>query len=256
MKKIGIVGCGWLGLHIAKYLSRNNKIYTTTTSEEKNAELLEKGFNSITIQFSDYEIFQENSSWNVISDLDTILITIPFPKRTSVDLLKNRFENISSFIKGFKNQLFIMSSIGIYPQVEMEIRENTLEEQLLNSNILFVEKLMKRNFPQINILRLGGLMGVDRILSKYKVSNPDQTVNHIHYEDICMIIERMIIKDSKSKIYNVVAPFHPTKQEIINYQKGVSEPFETQKFGRKILSDWLENDLDYKYKNPNPLIFK
>jgi len=256
MKKIGIIGCGWLGLHIAKKLSLNNKIYTTTTSDNKKNELTRMGYHSMVIQFWDNEIFPEFKSWESIKDMDVIIITVPFSKRTSIKLLENRFENLSSFIDGFKKQLFLMSSIGVYPQVEIEISEKTLKKKHLNPSILFVEELVKEKFPQVNILRLGGLMGGSRVFSNYEISTPNQIVNHIHYEDICLIIQRMIKKKSNSKTYNIVAPLHPTKQSILNYQNGIEEVLGNQKYGRKILSKLSELELNYQYKHPDPRKFK
>lgn len=256
MKKIGIIGCGWLGLHIAKKLSLNNIIYTTTTSENKKNELNKMGYHPEVIQFWDHEISQEFKSWKSLKDLDVIIITVPFSKRTSTKLLKNRFENLSLFIDGFKKQLFLMSSIGVYPQVEMEISEKTLENKHLNPSILFVEELVKEKFPKVNILRLGGLMGGSRVFSNYKISNPNQIVNHVHYEDICLIIEKMIQKNSNSKTYNIVAPLHPTKQAIINYQNDLEESLGIQKNGRRILSKLSEDELNYQYIHTDPRKFK
>lgn len=255
MKKIGIIGCGWLGLHIAKHLAPKNKIYTTTTSERKKTELVAMGYNSVAIQFWDHKIFQEYRYWKVLNNLDSIIITIPFSKRASIKLLQNQFENISLFIDSFEKQLFLMSSIGIYPQIQMKISEDTLSEEHLNSSILFIERFITEKFPQANILRLGGLMGGNRIFSNYKSSNLHQVVNHIHYKDICLIIEKMISKNVHSKIYNVVAPLHPTKQEIIDYQKGISTINDHQEYGRIILSNLLQKDLNYLYLHPDPKEF-
>lgn len=256
MKKIGIVGCGWLGLHIAKHLAPKNKIYTTTTSKRKKTELVAMKYESVAIQFWDYKIFQECKSWKVLNNLDSIIITVPFPKRASIKSLQNRFKNISLFIENFKKQLFLMSSIGIYPQIQMNISENTLSKEYLNPNILFIEQFIIKKFPQVNILRLGGLMGGNRVFSNYKPSNLNQVVNHIHYEDICLIIEKMINENIHSKIYNVVAPLHPIKQEIINYQKGITSTNNDREYGRVILSNLLQKDLNYHYLHPNPKDFK
>lgn len=257
MKNTGIIGCGWLGVRIAEHLSPNSKIHTTTTSEKKNSELIAMGYDSVVIQFRDDEVVQEYKPWEVSDQLDTIIITVPFSKRTDPQLLRNRFENISLFINGFSKQLFLMSSIGIYPQTGMEIAENTLEEDDLNPGILSVEQLIKNKFPQVNILRLGGLMGDDRFFSKYEISSPDQIVNHVHYEDICLITEKMISENTTARTYNIVAPLHPTKQEIINYQKDIKDhsPY-IQGHGRKILSDFSAIDLNYQYLHPDPRTFK
>lgn len=255
MEEIGIIGCGWLGLHIAKQLFPKYKIYTTTTSQRKTKELIAMGYDALAIRFSDDEIVQQDKSWKALEHLDAIIISVPFSKHVNIKLLQNRFENISLFIEGFGKQLFLMSSIGIYPQVQMEIGEETLDEQLLHPGILAVERLVKNKFPQVNILRLGGLMGGDRIFSNYQTTNRNQIVNHIHYEDIVLIIEKMIVNKIHAKTYNIVAPAHPTKQEIINYQKGLNEPQKVQEQGRKIISTLSEQDLPYQYLHPDPKAF-
>lgn len=256
MKKIGIIGCGWLGIRIAKHLQNNYQIYTTTTSQSKYDDLITMGLSPIVIKFWDYEIFKEYKSWKRIQELDILIITVPFSKRASINLLKNRFGNINLFIDKFGKQMFLMSSIGIYPQLNMEIDEISFSayEEYLNPSILFVENMMRSKYPQINILRLGGLMGDNRVFSNYETSTPNQSVNHIHYEDICLIIEKMIEKEYSSKTYNIVAPKHPTKQEIIDYQKQEinTKVEDNEKYGRRILSKKIEDELCYTFIKPDP----
>jgi nucleoside-diphosphate-sugar epimerase len=252
--KTGIIGCGWLGLHIARYLHANNEICTTTTSEQKNEQLIAMGFNSIAIRFDDDQII-ENKCWDGLNSLDTIIITVPFSKRDDISTLKNRFENICSFMSGFDKQLFLMSSIGIYPDIQMDISENSLTEDSLNPSLLFVEQLIKSKSPQVNILRLGGLMGGSRVFSNYPVTASQQVVNHVHYEDVCLIIKKMISERIISKTYNVIAPLHPTKQEIIDHQKGNKQTSDIKKYGRIIISDLLQKELGYQYIHEDPKLF-
>ncbi|KFF10584.1 hypothetical protein IW15_19820 [Chryseobacterium soli] len=257
MKKIGIIGCGWLGIRISKHLQSGYKLYTTTTSEEKKSELIAMGLDSVAIQFSDDEVTEELKNNETIQEMDALIITVPFSKRTPVNQLKNRFENISLFIGEFKKPVFLMSSIGIYPQMNISMDESYTIEEHLEPTLLSIEKLMKFNYPKINILRLGGLMGDNRVFSNYTISDPDQAVNHVHYEDICLIIEKMINMNITSKTYNVVAPEHPTKQEVINYQKNIPAGASSadKKSQRIISSKNLESDLGYVYKNPDPKKF-
>lgn len=256
MNKIGIIGCGWLGLHIAEYFKPQNTIYTTTTTFQKQKSLDNLGYNPTIINFSDKKDEQYNT-WKILNSLDIIIITVPFSKRSGLNLLKNQFTNLISFIKNYDKQLFLMSSIGIYPQSEISILENTFKEADLNINILSIEKLIKKNFNQVNILRLGGLMGGDRIFSNYvKPSlNTSKTVNHIHFKDISQIIDKIINKGIQSKIYNVVAPIHPTKQEIINFQRNKNIEVEKSITNRVVLSNKLINELNYSFKYPNPIRF-
>ncbi|MDO4782645.1 MAG: epimerase [Capnocytophaga felis] len=247
--KIGIIGCGWLGFRLAKHLNENNTIYTTTRNIDKHTSL-GTYFHSFLIDFDNFEA----KRWEILSNLDCIIITIPFGRHLDNNILEKRLKNIEFFIQNFKKQLFFTSSIGIYPQSDIKIDEN-LPSTLLESKLFFVESFLKSKFPQINILRLGGLMGDDRILSKYKISEPNQVANHIHYQDVCLIIEKMISLNLQSKLYNVVAPEHPIKQEIIDYQKGTKTKPKEKPYGKIVLSKKIETELDYNFLYPNPVYF-
>lgn len=251
MKNIGIIGCGWLGERIAKCLQETYKIFATTTSKQKQLEAM--GYYVTPIAFSDDET-QDIEIWKDLELLDVIIIAVPFSKKASKQNLQNRVSNICTFIRGYEKQLFLMSSIGIYPQKEIEITEKSFDDEDLQPNLLFVEKLVRSYFPQVHLLRLGGLMGDDRFLSKYHVSHPYQRVNHIHYSDVSEIIKIMINKNLHSKTYNIVAPHHPTKREILNRQK--NEHFEiSETSGRIISSELMTKELSYRFIMPNPLDF-
>ena len=98
-------------------------------------------------------------------------------------------------------------------------------------------------------------MGGSRVFSNYKITATNQVVNHVHFEDICLILEKMISENIKSKTYNVVAPLHPTKQEVIDYQKGKNQTSNIQGYGRKITSDLLQKELKYEYLHMDPRAF-
>jgi nucleoside-diphosphate-sugar epimerase len=253
MKNIGIISCGWLGLHLAEYLSGFYNIYTTTRSEGKKEQLSSQGFEVSVVDFS-----TEVGVWAHLTKLDAIIITVPFAKRESVEVLLQRFENIRQFLKGYDKRLFLMSSIGIYPETETEITETTFTDEELQPNLIQVENFMKEYFSQLNILRLGGLMGKNRVFSNYNPQPTEQRVNHVHYEDICLVVEQMIQKNFSAKLYNVVTPEYPTKREIIQYQKGIitHEGITAEPFGKVILSDLLQKELNYEFKNPNPARFE
>ncbi|CEN35333.1 Rossmann-fold NAD(P)-binding domain-containing protein [Capnocytophaga cynodegmi] len=247
--KIGIIGCGWLGFRLANHLKTNNTIYTTTRSTDKN-KFLSSYFHSFIIDFDDSEV----KKWEILTELDCIIIAIPFGRHLDSNILNKRLKNICIFIENFEKQLFFTSSVGIYPQINAEINED-FPCELLDSKLLYVENFLKNQFPQTNILRLGGLMGDNHIFSKYNVSETSQIVNHIHYQDICLIIEKMISLNLQSKLYNVVAPKHPTKQEIINHQKGTKIAIDRTPSGKIVLSDRLKTELSYQFLYPNPIYF-
>lgn len=252
MKKIGIIGCGWLGVRIAGFLSDKHIIYATATTQEKADELNAKGFDAVVAGFPDYQLKDSLPQWEEIKNLDVLVITIPISdKSCCISSLYNRVQNLNSFIGDFKGQMFVMSSTGVYPDISKEFTE---EDVPLEKNS--GERMLRNSYPKVNILRLGGLMGDNRLLKNYNVSNPDHAVNHIHYTDICAVIEEMIKKGMEAKLYNVTAPVHPTKEQVINRQKNLPTSSEEEPAkGKIILSSKLSSELDFSFQYPDPREF-
>jgi nucleoside-diphosphate-sugar epimerase len=253
MKKLGIIGFGWLGSRIADILKEKYEIYSTTTSAEKCLDLKKQGWNIEVAVFSDDTIDTSLHQADFIKDMDAVMITVPFSERRhSPEAMKNRAANIAKYIGDFDKPVFMMSSTGIYPEIS-----KIMTEDEVRSEDLISEGAFKNYFPQINILRLGGLMGDNRLLKNYGIKDPENLVNHIHYEDIAKVVEVMIEKKLTHKLYNLVAPLHPTKQEIIDVQTGNStdKNNNTEKKGKEISPQKLIDDLDYEFLRPDPKYF-
>lgn len=250
MKKIGIIGCGWLGSHIAKRLSGQYEIFATTTSESKIQDFTSKGYHPTLVDFPDH-ISETMTEWEVAPQLDAVIITVPFSGVRGAQIsMKERQDNLLTFLGDYKGQLYLMSSTGVYPETEKDFTEDDRSADEVPS-----EGFLKEKFPQVNILRLAGLMGDQRLLKNYNISNLDLLVNHIHYVDICSVVEKMLYRQSQSKVYNVVAPVHPNKEEIINAQKGLPYSGERTTKGRTISPSKLIAELDFEFEYPDPKYF-
>lgn len=250
MQNLGIIGFGWLGNHIAERLSDRYQIFATTTTPAKAQDLNTKGYHATLVSFPE-TIDTKMQAWEAAKDQDAIIISVPFSGIRGAQIpMNDKRQNLLNFLDDYKGQLFYISSTGVYPQTEKEFTEDDLPANEVESENFILEK-----FPQTNILRLAGLMGDQRLLKNYNISNLNQLVNHIHYSDICTAIEKMLAQKSRSKVYNIVAPIHPSKEEVINAQKRLSYSGERTTKGRTISPAKLIQELDFEFQYPDPRYF-
>ncbi|WP_282628454.1 Rossmann-fold NAD(P)-binding domain-containing protein [Empedobacter sedimenti] len=245
MKKGLIIGKGWFGSRLEKQLEKQFLIETTKRiSDAKNC---------FSIDFDDYK------SEKIKHNYDFVVVTIPFGRRNNLEDLQQRFQHLIDFLGDYDNQLILLSSTAIYPENNEAISEKIIETIYLNNPYYSIENQLKEKFNQLIILRLGGLMGDDRFLSKYidlNSQNLSQTVNHIHYKDICLIIKKIIDSDKNNTTYNVVAPEHPTKEEVLEYQLNKKIISSTNREGKIISSQKILDEFNYEFIYPNPIYFK
>lgn len=257
--QIGIIGCGWLGERLGLFLKKNYTIITTNRTQQKASIMTEKGFISFSVDFSTKHF--PIKAQQKVNKCDVLIISI------SVRLESAIFENVAEFLKeNIAKHILFFSTVGIYENTNKEVDENTPSE-FLEPYFSQTERFLQSKFPSIIILRLAGLFGDNRVFVNYfsnrKRILPNIPVNHIHYKDICLIIEKIIKhkKYKKGEIYNLVAPKHPLKLEVIKNQ---SKKYEVKVFFEadssetdfKIVSSHkLVNDLNYEFLYSNPSYF-
>ncbi len=151
-----------------------------------------------------------------------------------------------------------MSSISVYREYDVSIDEDsTITKIALQYE---AEQLLQSLRKDLIILRLGGLMGDDRVSGRWsKVKNfKDGFVNYVHRDDVIEVIKKLIVSDIHKGLFNVVAPEHPLRSDV--------HKSNAKKFGftlgtfegmthRKVSSKRLLKDLDYKFLYPDPLEF-
>jgi hypothetical protein len=129
-------------------------------------------------------------------DCDVLIIAIP-PRDKYLEVLAQTFSYITA-----QTQVILLSSISFYDEkplvVEAEILLQKLDEDVV-------------------ILRLGGLMGYDRIAGKYtagKVLTSNSRTNYVHRDDVLGIIKCIIEQEVRAEVFDVVAPIQSHKKEI------------------------------------------
>lgn len=276
MKQISILGCGWLGLPLAKKLiEKGNSVNGSTTSESKLSILKNTGINPFIVILSEVEGILENedSSKNItdfLAESEILIIDIP-PKLRAVSSESNKIfvqkiENLIPFIeKSSVSKVLFVSSTSVYGDENEFITEDTTPNPETESGkqLVLVEAILQKNQNfETTILRFGGLIGEDRhpvkfLAGKENLENPDAPINLIHQKDCIAIIEEIINQSKWNEVFNAAAPFHPSREEYYT-QKAKEQNLVLPKFSseksniKKIISSKkIENILNYQFKLEN-----
>ncbi|MGI9547342.1 MAG: SDR family oxidoreductase [Flavobacteriaceae bacterium] len=244
-KKIGVLGCGWLGLPLAKSLVKKGYVvYGTTTNSGKLTDLEKDGIIPILFRLHPEEI--KEPALEFLNQLDILVINVPpgirrDPGRRYFDEMKLLATHIKK--NGVPNVLFV-SSTSVYGNAEGEINEGTSltpqtesAKQLAATERLFIED---KNLST-TIVRFGGLIGprrhpVNQLAGKTDLRNGDDVVNLIHLSDCIQLLEAIIQNSWWDEIFNAVYPDHPRKEEYYKSEaikRGLKAPTYKEVSGRK-----------------------
>lgn len=262
MKKISILGCGWLGFPLAKSLiEKGFLVKGSTTSSEKISILENDKIQAFQIEVGESQI---NGDINLfLENSEILIIDIPPKLRgASSESFVKKIQNLISYIeKSTVEKVIFISSTSVYADDNSVVTETTKPnpdsesgKQLLESENLLQSN---QNF-KTTVIRFGGLIGENRhpihfLAGRKNIENPDAPINLIHQIDCIGIIESIIKQDYWNETFNAVAPIHPSRkgyytQKAIELNLPLPE-FNEEKssIGKTILSYKVENLLKYKF---------
>lgn len=236
-KKIGIIGCGWLGLPLAKSLIKKDfKIKGTTTSKDKIKVLQKAGISPYMISLSEDEI--KGPIANFSEDVSILVINIPpglrgkGPKQSYVKKLELLHKEIK---KSEVEKVIFISSTSVYGSVEGEVTEETKPKPSTESGkqLLVCEKMFQEDEElHTTVIRFGGLIGPDRhpvtmLSGRANLTGGNAPVNLIHLNDCINLIYMVINNELWNTILNGVYPDHPLKEDYYKSEaqkRGIKPP--------------------------------
>jgi nucleoside-diphosphate-sugar epimerase len=276
MKQISILGCGWLGLPLAKaLLEKRFSVKGSTTSEDKMALLQNAGINPYLILLESDGI--SGNCNDFLNESETLIIDIP-PKlrgnnatHSSEAVFVKKMQHLIPYIeKSTVKKVLFVSSTSVYPEDNSIITEDSPlnPETESGKQLVAVETLLQKNAHfKTTIVRFGGLIGEDRhpipfLAGKRNLENPKAPINLIDQEDCIGIILEILQQVQTDKLvwgetFNAVAPFHPSREEYYTQKAidlGLELPqfnLESPTFGKTILSTQVETVLGYTFVKPN-----
>jgi len=223
-RSISVLGCGWLGVPLAKHFLENGfSVKGSVTTEEKFEMLRDAGILPFRIVLSDTEVILDDPDF---FKCDVLVISIP-PRRIEgiEQVFPSQIRRLIPFIlkSGIQKVIFI-SSTSVYPDQNQLARENEIlfPDKASGRALVEAENLLREQSEfKTTIVRFGGLIGADRNLARFllKSAQPiaNAPVNLIHQDDCIGIISAIIRQELWGETLNACCPEHPMKKDF--YEK-------------------------------------
>lgn len=271
MKKVAIVGLGWLGMPLAMSLSARGWQVTgsKTTLDGVDAARM-SGIDSYQLQLTP-ELVCDSDDLDALLDADALVITLPARRTGEGDdfYLQAVQEIVDSALAHNIPRIIFTSSTSVYGEAEGSVKETSpLEPVTASGRVLKELETWLHDLPgtSVDILRLAGLVGPERhpgrfLAGKTDVANGAHGVNLVHLEDVISAITLLLQAPKGGHIYNLCAPAHPTRAEFYSLmarQMNLDAPLfrtETQNgHGKLVDGNRICNELGFEYQYPNPLV--
>ena len=187
-----IIGCGYLGRRVAqRWLDSGDHVTALTRSPERAAELRQDGIRPVVGDVTQPETLHFHG------DFDSLLYCVGYDRRSDADkraVSVGGPRNAAETLRGRVRQVVFTSTTGVYAQTDgEEVDEQSPTRPTGERGRIAVdaEAAMRTAEPPPTILRLAGLYGPGRLLSREQQlagevpmsGSPDQWLNLIHVDD-------------------------------------------------------------------------
>jgi nucleoside-diphosphate-sugar epimerase len=265
MKQISILGCGWLGLPLAKrFIEKGIVIKGSTTSEEKLEMLSENKIVPFLLKLQEEKVIGDVGTF--LKDSQVLIVDVPPKLRgENKENFVAKIQRLIPFIESSTvEKVLFVSSTSVYNDCNVTVTETTVPQPDSEGGkqLLVVEALLQGNLSfKTTILRFGGLIGPDRnparfLAGKKNLEHSKAPVNLIHQEDCIGIIENILANQSWGEVYNAVHPDHPTREGYY-IPKAIEAGLEPPSFDpnselkfKIVSSDKILNQLNYIFVKP------
>jgi nucleoside-diphosphate-sugar epimerase len=270
MKKVSIIGLGWLGEATGMLLkAQGYQVLGSSTRSEKVGLLREKGLDAVHFAL---DPDPKGIDYQRLFESEILVVTLPpRSKQGDGEAYLQQLDSLRDLITGTEvKQVLFISSTGIYPNENKAVpyTEEEVSESTAGNPILYqAEALMGTSSRyDLTVLRMGGLMGADRIPGIY-FAGKEQVVGHtrvnfIHQEDAAGMIAWVIRQGLWNQTFNGVAPEHPLRREVYQHNAsalGIPLPASFQdaadEDGGRLISSEKIVSTGFTFEYPDPLTF-
>ncbi|SDK30136.1 Nucleoside-diphosphate-sugar epimerase [Catalinimonas alkaloidigena] len=264
-RSISVVGCGWLGLPLARhFVAQGWQVKGSTTRPEKLEVLAASGIQPFLIRLDPHA---EGDALPALLESDVVVVNTP-PSKT--EDYPAQMQVLAEAIPAEQTpHILFVSSTSIYPPGTMHATEEmTLTpENAGHRTIAEAEHVWQQQRFPLTILRCSGLMGYDRIPGKYTAGKVmkkpgEAVVNLVFRDDVVRAVEAIVQQARWGEIYNLVAPVAVNRATLYAHtarQLGFAptqfQPDGSEDDSKRIIGEKIQRDLNFTFQYPDPRTF-
>ncbi|EQA4051090.1 SDR family oxidoreductase [Klebsiella variicola] len=270
MKKVAIVGLGWLGMPLAlSLMARGWQVTGSKTTQDGVEAARMCGIDSYPLRLEP-QLVCDTEDLDALMNVDALVITLP-ARRTGAGegfYLQAVQEIVDTALAHHIPRIVFTSSTSVYGNVNGTVKENSPRlPQIASGQVLKELEDWLHNLPgtSVDILRLAGLVGPSRHPGRFFAgkSAPDgqHVVNLVHLQDVVAAIELLLQAPKGGHIYNLCAPRHPARGLFypqMARELGLPPPVFSDSpdggQGKIVDGNRICNELGFEYQYPDPLV--
>ncbi|MEE2825387.1 MAG: SDR family oxidoreductase [Planctomycetota bacterium] len=222
-----VIGCGYLGLQVAKrWLRAGDNVLAMTRSPERAERLKALGIEPMIADVSVASTLEQ------LPDAKTVLYAVgfePWQKGNAAETYLAGFRNVLTKLPPQTGQLIYISTTGVYGGYQGDwITESTpvAPSRPSSQACLLAETELQQSpwWERSVILRLAGIYGAGRIPNRSKIENrewselsPQGYVNLIHVDDAALIVQQVANMRMGQETFLVADGNPPCRTDFYEY---------------------------------------
>jgi len=265
---VAILGCGWLGLPLAKVLlAQGYRVVGTTTSPEQLPLLAAVGIEPHLLQLGpDFSAADEARLTQLLQQANILVLNVP-PRAAVAGGYPQLLRPVHRAVAAARLQAVVfVSTSGVYPEEPRRMYEtDAISTRDVASDVLRTEGHFVPRYGQwqSTVVRLGGLIGPDRAPGRFLAGRRDlplgdAPVNLLHLTDAVGVLSTIINQNIWGHTLNVCALSHPPRREFYPAAArylGLEPPtFRPEPAGGKLIdSSRLRSLVPYQFQHDDVL---
>lgn len=271
MKKVAIIGLGWLGMPLAlSLLARGYTVLGSKTTPDGVEAASMCGIESYLLKLEP-QMVCNSEDLEALFSVDAMVVTLPARRSgEGDDFYTQAVQQVVDTALAYSiPRIIFTSSTSVYGEVNGTVTESSPLRPVTHSGrVLKALESWLHSLPgtEVDIVRLAGLVGPNRhpgrfMAGKTGLTGGHSVVNLVHLDDVTEAIALLLAAPQGGHIYNICAPEHPARGVFypqMAKQLGVTPPEfisdAHQDPGKRVDGSLICRELGLVYQHPDPML--